>query len=287
MPRTATDMSGKAARSGAGWRRAGRSSAAMRCPPGTTTVCILASEVIGPGPSVGTSATTVATHRARRRRFRDLRPCCPIGAPSPAAVRRCRAWTSRSHRTSPTLLGQLDDFIEQVDQADRAAGRQHPLLRPSPRGRPHRLGARRPAQRGVGAAAPQGQAPGRRRRLLPLAVPQGVRRQRRQQPGHGDHPRAPRDEGPRAAQRPAERALDRRQPGRPDPDDRVRHRGAEGGVDRRPRRRPQGLRLRHHRAAARLRRDLDGDPRRARRRRVGDQRREDVEHRHPQGRSTT
>ena len=47
--------------------------------------------------------------------------------------------------------------------------------------------------------------------------------------------------------------------------------------------RPARLRLRHHRAAARLRRHVDGDPRRARRRRVDHQRREDVEHRHPQG----
>ena len=43
-------------------------------------------------------------------------------------------------------------------------------------------------------------------------------------------------QGPRAAQRPAERALDRRQQRRPAADDRVRHRRAEGGVDRRPRR---------------------------------------------------
>ena len=50
---------------------------------------------------------------------------------------------------------------------------------------------------------------------------------------------------------------------------------------------PARLRVRDHRAAARVGRDVDGDPRRARRRRVGDQRREDVEHRHPQGASTT
>ena len=47
--------------------------------------------------------------------------------------------------------------------------------------------------------------------------------------------------------------------------------------------RPARLRLRHHRAGARLGRHAHGDPRRARRRRVGDQRREDVEHRDPQG----
>ena len=41
------------------------------------------------------------------------------------------------------------------------------------------------------------------------------------------------------------------------------------------------LRVRHHRTAARLGRDAHGDDRRARRRRLDHQRREDVEHRHP------
>ncbi len=41
------------------------------------------------------------------------------------------------------------------------------------------------------------------------------------------------------------------------------------------------LRVRHHRARPRFRRDAHGDRRGARRRRVGHQRREDVEHRHP------
>ena len=50
---------------------------------------------------------------------------------------------------------------------------------------------------------------------------------------------------------------------------------------------PRGLRVRHHRARARLRRHVHGDHRRARRRRVGHQRREDVEHRHPHAPSTT
>ena len=147
------------------------------------------------------------------------------------------------------------------DQAARAAGRQHPLLRPPPRGRPHRLGARRPAQRGVGAAART-----RCKRLadeagpLPLRLPEGVRRQGRHQPRHGRHPRAPRGQGPRPAQRPAERALDRRQQRRPAADDQLRHRGAEGGVDRRPRSTARRrLRVRHHRAEPRLRRHVDGD----------------------------
>ena len=47
------------------------------------------------------------------------------------------------------------------------------------------------------------------------------------------------------------------------------------------------LRVRHHRARPRLRRHAHGDARRARRRRVGHQRREDVEHRASTTRSTT
>ena len=44
---------------------------------------------------------------------------------------------------------------------------------------------------------------------------------------------------------------------------------------------PKALRVRHHRARPRQRRDVHGDPRGPRRRRLGDQRREDLEHRHP------
>ena len=54
-------------------------------------------------------------------------------------------------------------------------------------------------------------------------------------------------------------------------------------VGRRPGPRTPRLRLRDHRAGARLGRHAHGDARRARRRRVGDQRGEDVEHRDPQG----
>ena len=143
------------------------------------------------------------------------------------------------------IPADLADYLDRArrlhragDQAARAAGRQHPLLRPPPRGRPHRLGARRAAERRVGGAAARGPAPGRRRRPLPLPVPEGVRRPGRHQPRHGGHPRAPRPQGPRPALRPPERALDRRQQRRPAADDRLRHRRAEGGVDRRPRRGP-------------------------------------------------
>ena len=109
--------------------------------------------------------------------------------------------------------------------------------------------ARTPAPTGTAAAcrtrsgrscSREARAPRRRRRPLPLPVPEGVRRQGRHQPRHGGHPRAPRAQGPRPAQRPAERALDRRQQRRPAADDRLRHRRAEGGVGRRPRRRAGG-----------------------------------------------
>ncbi len=50
-------------------------------------------------------------------------------------------------------LDELDEFIEREIKPLEQAERQHPLLRPPARGRAHRLGARRPAERRVGAAA--------------------------------------------------------------------------------------------------------------------------------------
>ena len=134
----------------------------------------------------------------------------------------------------------------------------------------------------------RGPPPRRRRRPLPLPVPEGVRRPGRHEPRHGRDPRALRGEGPRPAQRPAERALDRRQQRRTAADARTtapRSRRRSGSTTS-----PLGdarLRVRDHRARPRLGRDAHGDHRRARRRRVGDQRREDVEHGHPQGARTT
>ena len=49
-------------------------------------------------------------------------------------------------------LAEFDDFIEREIKPLEQAGRQHPLLRPPARGRPHRLGPRRPAERGVGGS---------------------------------------------------------------------------------------------------------------------------------------
>ena len=138
------------------------------------------------------------------------------------------------------------------DQAARAGERQHPVLRPSPRGRTDRLGAGRSAEPRVGGAPPRGPAPSRRRRALSLPVPQGIRRQGGDQPRHGSHPRASRPQGPRLALRSPERARHRRQQRRPAPHARLRHRRAEEGVGGRPCPRPAGLRLRHHRARSRL-----------------------------------
>ena len=156
-------------------------------------------------------------------------------------------------------LAELDEFIEREikpleEQDDNIRFFDH-----------RREDARTDWDRGglpnerVGAAPARGAPPRRRGRPLPLPVPEGVRGPGRHQPRHGDHPRAPRAQGPRPPLRPAERARDRRQQRRPAPDDQVRHRGAEGGVDRRPRRGTPRLRVRHHRAEPRLRRDVDGD----------------------------
>ena len=55
---------------------------------------------------------------------------------------------------------------------------------------------------------------------LPVSAADRVRRSGRDEPGHGGHPRAPRPQGTRIVQRPAERALDRRQQRRVAADDR-------------------------------------------------------------------
>ena len=144
------------------------------------------------------------------------------------------SWTSNCRPNSRPTSTSSTTFIEREIKPLEEAGRQHPLLRPPARGRAHRLGTWRSAERGVGGAAARGPAPRRCRRSLPLPVPEGVRRQGRHQPRHGGDPRAPRAQGARAAQRPAERALDRRQQRRAVADDQLRHRRAEGRVDRRP-----------------------------------------------------
>ena len=170
-----------------------------------------------------------------------------------------------------STLDELDAFIEARDRSrSQAQDDNDPLLRPPARVRPHRLRERRRAPRRSGRTLLREM----RRRAdaagwLRCALPEEFGGRGRQQPRDGDHPRAPGRQGPRAAQRPAERELDRRQlPDRAD-DARLRHRGAEGRVDARVPRRHPPARLRPHRAEPRLRRHLPRDHRRARRRRVG------------------
>ena len=130
---------------------------------------------------------------------------------------------------------------------------------------------------GLGGAAARDAPPRRRGRLAALALPAEF----------GGHDASNLEmaiirehlahQGPRAAQRPAERVVDRRQlPDRAD-DARLRHARAEGRVDARLPRRHAPARVRAHRAEPRLRRDLPRDHGRARRRRVGDQRHEAVQ----------
>ena len=68
--------------------------------------------------------------------------------------------------------------------------------------------------------------------LAALRPAVAVRRPRRHQHRHGRHPGTPGAQGPRAAQRPAGRVVDRRQLPAGHHDGPVRHRRAEAGVDR-------------------------------------------------------
>ena len=147
----------------------------------------------------------------------------------------------------------------------------------------------RPAAPGMGGAAGRGAGRRRQGRVLPVLAAEGVRRRRRLEPLDGGDPGASGGEGPRALQRPPERAFDRRQLPRHRHAARFRHRGAEGGVHPRRARRPAAHDLRLDGARSRIGRHPYGDPRPARdarrRRRLGDRRREDVDdgdaRRHP------
>ena len=66
-------------------------------------------------------------------------------------------------------------------------------------------------RRGVGGAARRDATPRRRRRASALRAAEGARRAGGVEPRDGDRARAPRRQGPRPAQRPAERVVDRRQ----------------------------------------------------------------------------
>ena len=154
--------------------------------------------------------------RGRPRARRDQGRACTREA------RGRSTWTSRfrprSRRRSPRSTSSSSGRSGRSNRR-----RQHPVLRPPPRVRAHRLRGRRYAARRLGRPAARDAAARRRRGLAAVGVARGIRRARREQPRDGDHPRAPRGQGPRAAQRPAERELDHRQlPDRVD-DARLRH----------------------------------------------------------------
>ncbi len=205
----------------------------------------------------------------------------------PSTLRRSRLERDHYRRPHGLRHSRVDPAVPRPprrihrvdDQADGGRRRQHPLLRPSTRGLAHRLGSRRAAERRMGGAA-AADARGRRRGgVLPPPAARTLRRKRRRQPRDGHRPRAPRAQGARAPQRSAERELDRRQPRHRADDGEVRLGGPAGRMDPEDARRHGPHRVRAHRAAARLRRHVDGDDGGARRRRVGDHRREVLEHR--------
>ncbi len=189
----------------------------------------------------------------------------------------------------PPELGRLPARARPLhrsgDQAARAAGRQHPLLRPSPRARPHRLGrGGLPREEWEGAAA-RG-APARRQgRTLPLRAAEGDA--------------AARSGGTNLAMAVIREHLAAKGLGLHN--DLQNEHSIVGnsvgallmwhyGTDAQKKewmdgsRRGQArLRVRHHRAQARLRRHAHGNRGAPRGRSLDHRRREDVEHRRPQG----
>ena len=176
-------------------------------------------------PSASTAPSNerrlVVVHGLRHGRERTL---CVLAEPE--AAPRGRRWTSTIPADIQATLDALDDVHRaRRSRRSRQQDDNDPVLRPPPRVRAHRLRERRRAPRRTGRSCSREM----RRRAdaagwLRLRAARGVRRPRRQQPRDGDHPRAPRHQGPRPAQRPAERELDRRQlPDRAD-DARLRHR---------------------------------------------------------------
>ena len=137
----------------------------------------------------------------------------------PGDARRAR----RLHRARDQPLEEQDDNVRFFDHRREWARTD--------------FEARRDPPQGVGGAARRDAPPGRRGRVAAPGPARGVRRPGRLEPGDGDHPRAPGHQGPRSAQRPAERELHRRELPDGADDARLRHRRAEGGVDARvPRR---------------------------------------------------
>ena len=136
----------------------------------------------------------------------------------------------RSPRTPSRPAGRDGRVHRGGDQT--AGTRAHPVLRPAPRERPHRLGQRRHPAAGVGGPARRDAQARRQGGLAALRAAVAVRRPRRHQHRHGGDPGTPGAQGSRAAQRPAGRVVDRRQLPAGHHDGPVRHRRAEAGVDR-------------------------------------------------------
>ena len=282
LPRTATDASGKAASI---WRRLSSrwpSSAAMRCAPGTTTVCILASEVIGARPAGLSFRTTVATPRAVASTVSGPSALLPdqtsSGRPCDDA-----AHGLRDPQDIADLLVQLDDFIEQVvkpieQQDDNIRFFDH-----------RREDARTDWERGGLPNEEWEQLLHRVKRLADEAgfyrwpfpkeyggsdgnnLGMAIIREHLATKGLGLHNDLQNEHSIVGNQVGLILMIEYGT-------EEQKKEWIDDLVDGR-----KGFALRDHRATPRLRRHLDGDPCRARRRRVGDQRREDVEHRHPQG----
>ena len=121
----------------------------------------------------------------------------------------------------------------------------------------------------------------RQSRLAALRIAGVAGRPRRHQRRHGGHPGASGAQGPWPAQRPAERVVDRRELPAGDHDGALRLRRATRRVVRGADHRGTLDGLRADRTAARLGCDLAGNPRQIRRRRLGHQRRQAIQHRRP------
>ena len=137
------------------------------------------------------------TYRARTRRGRTRRQGATMNFDLPADL--------------VAYLAELDDFIareiaplQAQDDNERFFDHRREWARTD-------FDNDGPAAPRMGSAAGRGAPPRRPRRPSALRPAARIRRARRQQPVDGGDPRAPRGQGPGPAQRPAERALDRRQ----------------------------------------------------------------------------
>ena len=187
---------------------------------------------------VGAATSTFDDNTCRGSPCHDSFVANELGATrrSPALTRRGARRVSTLGRMDFEIPADIQDTLDRArrvhrggDQAAGAAGRQHPVLRPPPGVRADRLRERRRAARRTGRTCcaemrRRADAAGWLRHALPAEYG-GQDATNLEMAIIREHLAS---EGPRAAQRPAERVLDRRQlPDRAD-DARLRHRGAEG-----------------------------------------------------------